>query len=232
MIVRPIKTRIFKEGEDLAAFILEHLKRVPERSVLAVTSKIVALAEGRTAPRGGKRRKEKIIKEESEWAFRAKHVWLTMKDGMLMANAGVDESNARGALVLLPKDSYKAAASLRRRLQKELKVKKFGILITDSRTLPLRVGVIGIALGYAGFRGVKDYRGAPDLFGRRFRFSRGNTADGLAAAAVLAMGEGRERTPLALVADAGIKFSNAAPGKEIIIPGADDMYRPILKFPE
>lgn len=51
-------------------------------------------------------------------------------------------------------------------------LKKEGVLITDSRTMPLRASIIGVALGYAGFRGIKDYRGQPDIFGRKFHFPR------------------------------------------------------------
>ena len=49
MKVTPVKTRMCKEGEDLAAFILTHVPKLKNGSILAVTSKIVALSEGRTA---------------------------------------------------------------------------------------------------------------------------------------------------------------------------------------
>ena len=193
MIIRPIKTRIFKEDDDLASFVCTYIKRMPERSVIVVTSKIVALSEGRTAPGGNARAKEKLIRAESEFAMPTKYVWLTIKDGMVMASAGIDESNANGKLILLPKDSFKTASFLRKKLREHYGVKHLGILITDSRTIPLRAGITGVALGYAGFRGLKDYCGRPDIFGRKFKFSRVNVADSLATAAVFVMGEGREQ---------------------------------------
>ena len=49
MIITPIKTRIFIEGEDLVNFITKYIKRLPEQAVLVITSKIVSLAEKRTA---------------------------------------------------------------------------------------------------------------------------------------------------------------------------------------
>lgn len=109
MIVKPIKTRIFDEGENLFNFITEHLKKLPENSVLVITSKIVALAESRTAVIKNSRTKINLIKSESELVFHAKLVWLTIKDGMAMASAGIDESNANGKLILLPKNSYESA---------------------------------------------------------------------------------------------------------------------------
>ena len=42
MFIEPIKARIFKEGENILDFIAGHIKKVPERSVIVVTSKIVA----------------------------------------------------------------------------------------------------------------------------------------------------------------------------------------------
>lgn len=229
MKIQAVKTRIFKEREDLAKFIVEHLGRVKERSILVVTSKIIALSEGRTAPFKSHRAKTKLIRAESQIALRAKPVWLTIKDGMFMASAGIDESNANGKLVLLPKDSFAAAEELYKKLRRKFGVKHFGILVTDSRTTPLRSGVVGAALGYAGFCGIKDYRGALDIFGRKFKFSRVNVADSLAAAAVLVMGEGRERQPLAVIEDPPVKFCAAIRRKELQIDIRDDMYRPLFK---
>ena len=199
MITEPVKTGVFKEGEDLFSFLTNNIKKLREKSVVVVTSKIVALAERRTAVAENTVVKEKLSSRESDFAIQTKYVWLTSKDGMIMASAGIDESNADGKLILLPRDSFKAARSLRDALRKKYNVRHLGVLITDSRTMPLRAGVTGVAIGYAGFRGIKDYRGKPDIFGRIFKFSRTNVADGLAAAAVLVMGEGNEPQPLTII---------------------------------
>ncbi len=229
MIITPVKTRIFREGEDLMSFIVDHVKKVPERSIIVVTSKIVALSEKRTAVKENPKTKEKLIREESDLAIPTKYVWLTLKNGMLMASAGIDESNADGKLILLPRDSFKSARILRKALQQKYRVKRLGILITDSRTTPLRAGVGGTALGYAGFGGIRDYQGKPDLFGRKFRFSRTNLADGLATAAVLEMGEGKERQPLAVIERAPVEFHERTNRKELSIDVRDDMYAPFFK---
>lgn len=228
MIIRPIKTRIFRKGEDLIAFITKYLKKLPEKSVVVVTSKIVALAEKRTAVVENERTKERLIKKESEIAIPTKYVWLTVKDGMLMPSAGIDESNADGKLILLPKNSFKTAKSLCEKLRKKYGVKELGVLITDSRTLPLRAGVVGVALGYAGFRGVKDYRNKKDIFGRKFKYSRVDIADSLATAAGLVMGEGSERQPLAVIRKAPLIFCDTINQRELCIDIEDDMYRPLF----
>lgn len=230
MIVKPIKTRIFKEGEDVTIFIKKQIKKIPEKSVLVVTSKIVALAERRTAEISDEKSKERLIKKESNIAIKTKYAWLTIKDGMFMASAGIDESNGNGKLILLPKDSFKSAKMIREKLKKIYKIKNLGVLITDSRTLPLRAGVIGLSLGYAGFKGIRDYRKNKDIFGRKFHFSRTNVADGLASAAVLEMGEGNEKLPLALITNSRIEFTDKTIRKnEIKISLKADMYAPFFK---
>lgn len=228
MIVKAIKTRVFKEGENLFSFVSSYVKKIPEQSIIVVTSKIVALSEGRTAIIQDVHTKERLIRAESKLAIPTKYVWLTIKDGMLMASAGIDESNANGKLILLPKDSFRSASFLRKKLQKRYGIKRLGVLITDSRTIPLRAGVSGIALGYAGFRGLKNYRGALDIFGRKFIFSRVDVADSLAAAAILTMGEGNERRPLAIITKTSVEFCDKIYPRELIIDTQDDMYQPLF----
>jgi len=228
MLIKTIKTKVFVEGEDLVSFIVRHIKRLKENSVIVVTSKIVALAEKRTVKIIDESTKEQYIKKESEFAMPTKYAWLTIKDGIVMASAGIDESNAQGKLILLPKDSYTTARKLRNVLKKKYGVKNLGILITDSRTTPLRLGVTGVALGYAGFQGIRDYRGRPDIFGRKLHFSRTNIADSLATAAVLEMGEADECRPLAVIEGATVVFSERTNTNELRIDPRDDMYKPFF----
>lgn len=228
MIIQPIKTRVFQEGDDLFIFVADYFKKLPEKSIIAVTSKIAALAERRTAVAKNAKTKEELIRQESELAISTKYVWLTVKDGMVMASAGIDESNANGKLILLPKDSFKTAHELCRKLRRKYGVKSLGVLITDSRTAPLRAGVTGSAIGYVGFCGIRDYRGQPDIFGRKFKFSRTNAADSLAAAAVLVMGEGNEQQPLAIIKKAPVEFRDRINRAELRINLQEDMYRPLF----
>lgn len=228
MIIKPIKTRIFEEGSDLCDFVTTYIKDISENSIISITSKIVALSENRTVVKEDVTTKERLIKSESEIAIPTKYVWMTLKDGMIMASAGIDESNANGKLILLPKDSFKAALILRKKLKTKFGLKNLGVLITDSRTLPFRSGVIGSALGYAGFRGIKNYMGTKDIFGRKFKFSKVNVADSLATAAVFVMGEGDERQPLAIIKDADVEFCEKIKSKELNIDITEDMYLPMI----
>lgn len=233
MQVTPVKTRVFRENEDLISFIFKYVKKIPENSILVVTSKIVALAEGRTVEIDPKvdheKFREKIIKAESDFAIKTKITWLTIKDGMVMSSAGIDESNADGKIILLPEDSFKSADSLRKLLKKKYKVKNLGVLITDSRIFPLRAGIVGAVLGYAGFKGILDYRGTKDIFGRVLKMSRTDVGDSLATAAVLCMGEGKEQQPLALITNAPVKFTEKIDKKELLIDIKEDLYMPLFK---
>ena len=228
MQIYPIKTKVFKENEGLLEFILKYVKNLKENSVLVVTSKIVALSEGRVVEYKNQRQKIKLIKQESDFALKTKYTWLTIKDGMIMASAGVDESNANGKLILLPKNSFKSAKILREKLKNKFKIKNLGILITDSRLMPLRAGVVGVALGYAGFQGIKNYIGKKDIFGRKLKMSKTDIADSLATTAVLCMGEGREQQPLALITDPPITFTEKTNRKELLINLREDIYKPMF----
>lgn len=229
MEIKAIKTEIFIENENLFSFILKYVKRIRENSVLVVTSKIVALSEGRTEKYKNKKQKVILIKRESDFALKTKITWLTIKDSMVMANAGIDESNADGKLILLPENSFQRAEILRKKLINHFKLRNLGIVITDSRLMPLRAGVVGIALGYAGFQGIKNYIGGKDIFGRILRMSKTDIADSLATSAVLCMGEGKEKQPLAIITNAPVIFTNKVKRNELLIDPKKDIYAPLFK---
>ena len=71
--------------------------------------------------------------------------------------------------------------------------------------------------------------GSQDIFGKKFEFSRVNVADGLSASAVLCMGEGKERFPLALINEASVIFCSKIDKSETRISLENDMYLPFLK---
>ncbi len=232
MEIKAFRTRIFQENEALLQFVLKYIKKLPENSVLVMASKIVALSEGRTASyknaKSKMRERTALIKRESEFALNTKVVWLTIKDGMIMANAGIDESNGAGKLIFLPRDSFKTAEMLCKQLKKHFKIKNLGVVISDSGLLPLRAGVIGVAVGYAGFEGVKSYKNKRDIFGRKFAYQKTNIADSLATTAALCMGEGDEQQPLAIIENAPVVFKAKINKKEIQINPKEDIYAPLL----
>ncbi|MFA7309370.1 MAG: coenzyme F420-0:L-glutamate ligase [Candidatus Paceibacterota bacterium] len=232
MNIRAVRTTVFKEGEDLVLFLSDHMPRLKDDSIVVVASKVVALAEGRVAMAKTKKEFGKLVRSESEWIQKTKLGNLALKDGILMWNAGIDSSNADGKLVLLPKDSYAAADTLRKTLKKHYKIKNLGIILSDSRVMPLRAGVVGIALGYAGFKGTRDYRGKKDMFGKKLKYTQTDIADALATAAIIEMGEGNEQKPFCVIEDASVEFCERVKRNEMLVAPEDDMYRPLFKLPK
>lgn len=215
-----------------------HIKSIPENSVLAVTSKIVSICEGSQVKIDPSVDKDRLIEEMSQLyiprASSKYNISFTVTNNILSASAGIDESNGNGFYILWPKDPQKTANQIREHFVQKFDLKKFGVIITDSKTTPLRWGVTGIALAHSGFSALKDYVGQEDLFGRPFVYEKLNIADSLAAAAVLIMGEGSEQTPLALIEDlTTVDFNDANPDEKEIddlkIKIDEDLFAPFLK---
>ncbi|MGB0757524.1 MAG: coenzyme F420-0:L-glutamate ligase [Patescibacteria group bacterium] len=228
MNITPIKTRLFEENESIVDFILEHITELPENSVLAVTSKIVALNEGRTAEIENENTKEKLIRAESDIAIRTDYTWLTIMNNSVLSSAGIDASNANGKYILLPKNSFVSAKNIREQLLKHYAITNFGVVITDSRTMAFKAGALGVALGYAGFEGLRSYKGKPDLYGRELNVSRVNIADSLATSAMLTMGEADESQPLAIITKAPVTFTDTIDQNELAIDIKNDLYKPLF----
>lgn len=229
MIITPIKTRIFREWEDIIHFIEEHLSSLDDGDILVITSKILALAESRTFLWWDDVLKLEYIKKESSFYTRTKYVHLTIHDRMPMANAGIDESNGDGKCIMLPRDSYESAYRIWRILRQKYTLANLGIIITDSRTIPFRNGTTGVSLGHAGFEGIRDYRWKPDIFDRPFHYARTNVPDALATAAVHTMGEWDECQPLAVIKNPLVTWSEERQtGDDLIIDPEDDMYGPLF----
>jgi F420-0:gamma-glutamyl ligase len=231
--VIPVKTRIFTAGENLAQFIVDSVprERVHERMVVAVTSKIVSLAEMRLVARDAMGKTELVKRESDRFYGEIGHgCFLTVKHGLLIASAGIDESNSAGGdYILYPEDPYRSARELWTQLRELWNVKELGVVLTDSRTMPLRRGVTGISLSYWGFKALRNLVGQPDLFGREMRMTQMNLADGIAGAAVMMMGEAAEQTPVALVEGMRLEFTPMIAPEDIGIPYEEDLYYPVLK---
>lgn len=228
MNIEAIRTDIFREGDDLADFVLRNITTLSNASLIVIASKVVSLAEGHSATVSESSDLADLIRSESDISLRSEKFFLTLKDGMLVPNAGIDESNGDGRVVLHPENSYESAKRLRDQLINHYGVQQLGIIVADSHIIPLRAGTTGIALGYAGFRGIRDYRGKDDLYGRPLEYSRTNIADSLATTATLMMGEGAESTPLAIITRAPVEFVDSISKDEIRMDPEEDLYALIL----
>jgi len=151
---------------------------------------------------------ELVLQEADKVFGGVKHAILTMKNNILVANAGVDHSNAPGYhAILWPKNPSLSVDNIRKEFKKKLKV-NIGVVISDSHCSPLRTGTTGFALATSGFDAVMDERGKSDLFGKKMRITQRAIADGLASAAVVIMGETDEKIPAVLIKDVKIELTN------------------------
>lgn len=241
MIVTAYKTPKIVVGSQLFAILDTNLPRLQENSVVAVTSKIISICEGRVVKNDGTIDKHDLIHRESQLYMEEENsrkwgIVLTVKNDTLIASSGIDESNGNGYFILWPQDIQKTAVDIWSHLRETHHVKHVGVIITDSHTTPLRWGVTGIGIGFCGFEPLKNYIDQPDIFGRLLHVTKASVLDGLGAAAVTVMGEGKEQTPLSVISDMPfVRFTDRPPtseeNKSLHISVTEDIFSPLINSP-
>lgn len=241
---------MIEAGDDLATLVAEGLTRGsidPQAGdVVVLAQKIVSKAEGRsvvldTVTPSARAvtladevekdpRLVELILSESTRVVRSRPGVLIVEHrlGLVMANAGIDQSNVGPAddvprALLLPREPDASAEALRATLASRHGV-ALAVVIIDSFGRAWRRGTVGVAIGAAGIPALLDLRGNPDLFGRALQVSITAFADEIAAAASLVMGQGNEGQPAVLVR--GLRWDAPSnPAAELIRPAAEDMFR-------
>jgi coenzyme F420-0:L-glutamate ligase len=222
MEIFPIKTPKKDEGFDLFRTIVESKFQFLADDILVISSKFVSMSERSLIDlknvKVSKRARALALKfkmderiaqvtlQESDYVVSGiPGFLLAINDGMIAPNAGIDKSNCpQGKIVLYPKDSFKTAKELRKKFLKKYGI-KIGIVISDSRLMPTRIGCTGIAIGVSGFDPVDDERGKTDLYGKKLKVTFRATADCLATIGVFMMGESDESIPLVVIRGANVR---------------------------
>ncbi|MBV8766361.1 MAG: coenzyme F420-0:L-glutamate ligase [Hyphomicrobiales bacterium] len=241
---------LVRPGHDLASLLIEALERAElepcDFDILVVAQKIVSKAQGRfldlatlepserAVELSGKTGKDprlvEAILRQSAQVLRARQGLIIVEthDGLIMANAGIDQSNLSEAdhgkrVLLLPEDAQASAEALKARLDRHFDA-AIGVIISDSVGRAFRLGTVGLAIGAAGVPSLWDRRGEADLSGRRLEATEVGFADAVAAAAVLVMGEAAEGRPAALVR--GLEWkAEERPASALVRPKSQDMFR-------
>lgn len=223
MELLPIKSPRIEKGDDLLSFLESTFQ---EGDVLAIASKVVAYSEGRLVSD-----EESLVEKEADKIFEGGEMTITLKNKILIPNAGIDHSNTpEGKAVLWPEDPFASARTLRKRLIEKHNLQHFGVLITDSHCQPLRKGTVGMAIGWAGFEGVIDERGKDDLFGKPMHYTQMAVADGLASAANILMGETDAQIPFVIVRGVEAEFTDREfSSDDYYIPPEKCIYKGIYK---
>ena len=237
-------------GDDLGALLIEAMVAnsvtMNAHDIVVVTSKIVSKAEGRFLELGalepGERARElaqitrkdarlvEAVLQEATEVLRARPNVLIVatRHGIIMANAGVDQSNLEAddhgrRVLLLPLDPDATAQRLKARLDAHFQA-DIGVIISDSVGRAWRLGTVGLAIGAAGVPALWDRRGEKDLSGRPLEVTEVAFADAVASIGVLAMGEAAEGRPAAVVR--GLDWNApATPAASLVRPKGEDLFR-------
>ena len=226
-----VKLPVIKKNDPLFEILIKALKKeniiIRERDIIVISEKVVATSQGRiihldevksVSEKAKKLAKkydmderfvEIILKEATMVLGGLPHVLLAKVNDFLIANAGIDQSNAGvGNLILLPEKPHELVWQYWQRIREEFNIKDLGVIFADSRVQPLRKGTIGVAVATAGFEPVEDLRGHPDLYKRPLEITMRAIADDLTSAAQFLLNEGDQQTPVVIIRGANIIFTD------------------------
>jgi coenzyme F420-0:L-glutamate ligase/coenzyme F420-1:gamma-L-glutamate ligase len=235
-----------RPGDSLADRLLEAVRqrrlRLRPGDIMVVKHKIVSKSEGRLVDLATIEPSAETIEWAKQYALDARVIELALREsravirrkngvlitqthhGFLCANSGVDVSNVNGGghALLLPEDSDRSAANLRRALKRHTGL-AIPVIITDSFGRPWREGLTDFAIGIAGMKPLRDDRGRRDSHGYALKASVEAIADELASAAGLVCGK-LNRAPACIVR--GFRY-DPGPGtvRDLLRPASTDLFR-------
>lgn len=227
-------------SDDISELILKSCD-IHDGDILVIAQKIISKQEGRLVrlsdvtpsllAEGIASQYEKdpriveLILSESKRIVRMNNgiIIVETNNGLICANAGVDESNVQeGYATLLPKNSDESAQNIRNNI-KEKTNKKVAVIISDTFGRPFRMGQTNCAIGISGLNPLLDYEGTKDTFGRILRVTEIAIADELSCAAELVMGK-ILKCPVAIIH--GYQFnSEERLITDLIRPEDEDLFR-------
>lgn len=244
---------LIKRGDNIAKIIVGSARRngleIEDGDIIVIAQKIFSKAEGRIvnlkevvpsekakeiAEKTGKGPKfvELVLRETKE-VIKASREILLVEDvrGLVCINAGIDKSNVEGEsnFTLLPEDPDASAKKCREEI-KRLTGKEVAVIVCDTYSRPFRRGQVNFAIGLAGIKPFKDYRGKRDLYGYILKVKNVAVVDEIAAAAELLMGQGEEATPVVIFKGLRgiVEFCEKSSAKDLKIGKNEDLFREAL----
>jgi coenzyme F420-0:L-glutamate ligase/coenzyme F420-1:gamma-L-glutamate ligase len=207
-----------KYGDDLVEILLKTKagRSLNEGDILVFTQKIISKQEGQkidlsqvkptllaTGIASEYNKDPKIVQlilDETKRIIRMKNgiIISQTRNGLVCANAGIDESNVeKGFATLLPKNADDSARKLQRRIKTKTG-KNVAVIISDTFGRPFREGQTDVAIGVSGMPSIVDYEGRQDGFKRILRVTAIAVVDEICAASELVRGK-TLHTPIAIV---------------------------------
>ena len=244
---------LIKSGDNIAKIIVETAKKnglkLEDGDIITVAQKIFSKAEKRVKKLKDVVPSEKakeiakitakspkfveLVLRETKNVVKASREVLLVEDrrGLICINAGIDKSNVegRGNFALLPENPDESAEKCRLELKK-LIGKNVAVIICDTYSRPFRRGQVNFAIGVAGIRVFKDYRGKKDLFGQTLKVKNVAVIDEIAAAAELLMGQAKEAMPVVIFKGLNkvLEFCTKSKINELQISAEEDLFRKAL----
>jgi len=231
-------------GDDIGRLITERAK-LENHDIIAISSTVVSKSESRIlslndvsvtgrariiAKKNGNdpRFVQAVLNESSEILIESPFLLVHTKNGSICVNAGIDRSNVDGIdnILLLPEAPDESAKRIKDSIF-ELTGKKVSVIITDTNGRAFRIGQTGAAIGIAGIRSTKDWRGTKDLFGRVLEVKNEAIVDEIAGFANILMGEGDGGTPIIIIRGLNL-YNEPCSIKELYRPGKEDVIRRAL----
>jgi len=249
LIALPDFPQVIK-GDDVAKLIIKTSAaagfNLQDGDIIVLAHKIISKAEGRlvnlddvlpgerayeVANLTGKDPKliELILRESSRISrVREGLIIVRHRLGFTSANAGIDRSNvpqdtSGESVILIPENPDASAARLREEIKQRLDI-ELAVVIADSHGRPFRLGTVGVAIGVAGMPALWDQRGELDLYGYELQHTEVGTADEVASAASLLMGQAAEGTPVVLIRGLNLP-SKRGQASDLIRPNEIDLYQ-------
>jgi len=237
---------LIKKGDDIARILIQRAQ-LREHDIFVISSTVVSKSEGRIISleivNPTERAKlismknnvdprfvQAVLDESMEILLDFPFLLVRIKNGSICVNAGIDHSNVEGCdnILLLPEDPDKSALDLKRSLF-NYTGKNVSVIITDTNGRAFRTGQTGAAIGCAGIKPTRDWRGTKDLFGKVLEVKNEGIADEIAGFANIMMGEGNGGMPMVIIRGLDL-YSESNGIKELYRPESEDVIcKAILK---
>ncbi len=233
-----------ESGDDIARLICENTE-LEEHDIVVISSTIVSKSENRIrkienimvtekAKDIAKKNKNEpgfvqaVLDESEEILIESPFLLVRTMNGSICVNAGIDRSNVEGNgnILLLPESPDNNAKDLKESIL-AYTGKKVSVIITDTNGRAFRMGQTGAAIGIAGIRPTRDWRGTKDLFGRVLEVKNEAVVDEIAGFANVLMGEGNGGTPVVIIRGLDLYDENCGI-KELYRPEEEDVIRQCL----
>ncbi len=236
---------LIRPGDDIGRFITEKTQ-LEEHDIVVISSTIVSKSENRIIPMNSIKVTQKaellarrnnndprfiqaVLNESVDILLESPFLLVRTRNGNICVNAGIDHSNVEGTenILLLPESPDESAKKIKNSIFK-LSGKKVSVIITDTNGRAFRNGQTGAAIGIAGIKPTRDWRGTKDLFGRVLEVKNEGVVDEIAGFANILMGEGDGGTPIVIIRGLDV-YCESYGIKELYRPEKEDEILKALK---